>query len=143
MSPLTPCSVLALVLATGCAAQPPGYPAGNYVPEWKVVGLGTSRCSDFLASADDRAARETYRQWFLGYLTAINVGARATANVIDTRHLNWTDNVKIWSWEEWLTQLCKSNPGYPFHLAVRDTVSREFNEMWKQERRESGEFFPM
>ena len=127
----------AIALTTGCAPPAGGYPYGNAVPAWKVVGLGTSTCAGFSATARGTAEREAYRQWLLGYLSAINVGSPTTADVIDSRHLNWTDIVKPQNWEEWLEDWCRTQPGAPFQTAAQMVVMREYNEMLKQDAREN------
>lgn len=129
--------LLAAALAAGCAPPPEGYPYGNAVPVWKVVGLGSSTCAGFNATARNTAEREAYRQWLLGYLSAINVGSPTTADVIDTRHLNWTDIAKPQNWEEWLEGWCRAQPGAPFQIAAQQVVAREYNEMLKQDAREN------
>ncbi|PWV62452.1 hypothetical protein [Plasticicumulans acidivorans] len=139
-TPFAPLSLLAaaaLLAACVPVAGPPGYPPGNYVEEWKIVGLGTSTCEQFSATERGSPEREAYRQWLLGYLSAINTGAHSTADVIDRRHLDWTDGAKPWNYMEWLEGYCKPNPGVRFHIAAREVVTREYNEMYKQELREN------
>lgn len=127
----------AAALVSACAPPPGGYPHGNAVPVWKIVGLGTSTCAGFNATARGSAEREAYRQWLLGYLSAINVGAPSTVDVIDTRHLHWTDLAKPQNWEEWLEAWCRAQPDAPFQAAAQQVVMREYIEMYKQEAREN------
>ncbi|HNO60931.1 MAG TPA: hypothetical protein PKH44_09875 [Plasticicumulans sp.] len=124
-------------LATGCALPPGGYPQGSAVPAWKIVGLGTSTCAGFSATARGSVERDAYRQWLLGYLSAYNVGSPTTADVIDARHLRWTDLAKPQNWEEWLEDWCRTQPGAPFQTAAQMVVMREYNEMLKQDAREN------
>lgn len=136
-------AALSLLLAA-CVGGPvaPGYPPGNAVPYWKVIGLGTDTCARFNATARGSPEREAYRQWLLGYLTAYNVQAPSTAAVIGIGNLNYFDNFKTSTYFEWLEDFCRTNPDVPFHVATQRSVAREYSEMQRQERVENGRMFP-
>lgn len=85
--------------------------AGNYA----IWGAGARSCHQFRKSADDDAARQPFRHYLMGYLTAYNALAEDTYNAVGSLSLG--DAL------DWITDYCQTNKMDSFDRAVVQLVA--------------------
>lgn len=84
--------------------------AGNYA----IWGSGGRSCHQFRRSAGDAAARESFRNYLMGYLTAYNTVAEDTYNALGDMNLETA--------LDWLTDYCAANQMDSYDRAVTSLV---------------------
>ncbi len=90
--------------------------AGNYA----IWGAGSRSCHQYQVSAADSAARQPFRDYLMGYLTAYNAVAAETYNALGDLNLEQALG--------WLSEYCDSNKIDSFDRAVTQLILAHFDE---------------